>query len=69
MPQQKKQKTSPIAVEKYLKGMEYPASKDELIEHAEDSEAPDEVVDLLNKLPDETYDNAADVTKAMGTVQ
>ena len=67
MPKQKK--SSPITVEKYLKGMDYPAGKEDLIDHAEEMEAPDEVIELLNKLPDESFETAADVTKAMGTVQ
>jgi hypothetical protein len=65
----KQKKTSPITVEKYLKGMDYPAGKEDLIDYAEEMEAPDEVIELLNKLPDESYETAADVTKAIGQVQ
>ncbi|OGV41838.1 MAG: hypothetical protein A2X46_13750 [Lentisphaerae bacterium GWF2_57_35] len=69
MARPKKEKSGPITVEKYLKGMDYPAGKEDLIEHAEDLEAPDEVISILNQLPDESYETAADVTKAIGEIQ
>lgn len=60
---------NPISVQKYLKGMDYPASKDELIDHAEEQGADDEVLDLLEQLPDEEYETPADVSKAIGQIE
>jgi Protein of unknown function (DUF2795) len=43
---------SPIDVQKALSGASYPSSKQDLIEHAKNNGADDEVVNSLNKLPD-----------------
>lgn len=61
---------NPISVQKYLKGMDYPASKDELVDHAEEQGADKEVLDLLEQLPDdEEYETPADVSKAIGQIE
>jgi hypothetical protein len=36
-------------VQTYLKGIDYPASKEDLISTARSNEAPKEVMDILNK--------------------
>jgi hypothetical protein len=60
---------NPIELQKYLKGMNYPASKDDLIEHAEEQGADDEILDLLEQIPDEEYDAPTDVNKALGELE
>lgn len=61
---------NPISVQKYLKGMDYPATKDELIDHAEEQGADDAVLDLLEQLPDdEEFETPADVSKALGEIE
>jgi uncharacterized membrane protein YgcG len=55
--------TSPIEVQKALKGMDYPAKKEELIKQAKNNNASKEVMDVLEKLPDKKYGNAVDVSK------
>ena len=60
---------SPVAVEKHLKGIDYPASKQDLIQHAQGQDAPEEVIDLLNQMPEKEYDSPADVSKGVGTVE
>ncbi len=55
--------TSPIEVQKALKGMDYPAKKQGLIEHAKKHNASSEVMQVLESLPDKEYTNAADVSK------
>ena len=52
-----------IEVEKYLKGVDYPATKQDLIDAASDNDAPDEVMDALNRIADKEYDSPADVSK------
>ena len=39
----------------YLTGVSYPASKEDLIKHAEAKGAPDEVLEPLRALPDVAY--------------
>jgi Protein of unknown function (DUF2795) len=60
---------NPIQIQKYLKGMKYPASKEELIEHAEGQGADDAVLDTLQQIEDEEFETPADVSHAIGEVE
>jgi hypothetical protein len=60
---------SPAIVEKYLAGMHYPAEKQKLISNAQNKEAPSDVLDLINKLPDKTYKSPIDITKEIGKIE
>jgi hypothetical protein len=60
---------SPAEVEKYLKGVDYPASKEDLTKHAQQNGAPKEVIDLLKQLHEETYHRPTDVAKAIGEIK
>ncbi|HII92640.1 MAG TPA: DUF2795 domain-containing protein [Methanosarcina sp.] len=55
--------TSPIEVQKALKDMDYPAKKEDLVKHAKNRNASDEVMQDIKELPDKEYKNAADVSK------
>lgn len=55
--------TSPIEVQKALKDMNYPAKKQDLLEHAKKHKTSSEVTEVLEDLPDREYTNAADVSK------
>jgi hypothetical protein len=59
--------TSPTDVQKALKGADYPASREDLIELAAENGAPDEVVDELeNSLARDEYDSPAEVMADLG---
>lgn len=60
---------SAAEVEKYLKGVDFPASRQSLVDHAKDNDAPDEVTRVINQFPDQDYKSAADVAKAIGDVK
>jgi hypothetical protein len=60
---------SPAIVEKYLKGMHYPAEKKNLADNATNKEAPTDVMDLINKLPEKTYHSPIDITKEIGKIE
>jgi hypothetical protein len=54
-------------VEKALGGIDFPKSRDELVEYAASRLPPDsEVLDAIRKLPDETYRTASDVAQGFG---
>jgi hypothetical protein len=55
--------TIPIEVQKALMDINYPVRKQGLIEHAKKHNASDEVLQVLESLPDKEYTNAADVSK------
>ncbi len=62
-------KTSPAEVQKFLKGIRFPASKWDLIQHAEDNGAPVHVLDALDAMPDKQYESAADVAKGFESTE
>lgn len=62
-------RVDPEEIMEYLDEVEYPTSRDELVEAAEDSGAEDEVIAILNTLPDNEYTNSQEVSKALAQVQ
>ncbi len=62
-------KVNPIQLQKHLKGVDYPASKQELIEHAKQLGADKDALSVLEQLPDEEYETPADVSKAVGDIE
>lgn len=58
-------KANPAEVEKYLAGVDYPASRQDLIDRARKNSAGRDVMDTLGSLPDQTYHSPIDVSKAM----
>lgn len=59
-------KINPIELQKSLKGVDYPASKDDVVTAAEKNGADKEIMDALNGLEDQTFEKPTDVTKALG---
>ena len=60
---------NPIQIQKYLKGINYPASKRDLLENAEREGADENIRTTLEQLPDQEYENPADVSKALGNLE
>jgi len=57
---------NPIEVQKHLSGIDYPASKDEVIATAESNGAPQEIIDALQQMEGTQYDGPDDVQAALG---
>jgi predicted outer membrane protein len=57
---------NPIQVQKFLKGVDYPASKKELLDKAMSMGADENVRASLEQLPDEEFQTPADVSQAFG---
>jgi len=57
---------SPANVATFLKGIAYPAGKQQLLDHAKQNGAEQAVLDKLEQLPDRQYENMADVMKGYG---
>ncbi len=53
----------------YLKGMDYPAGKQDLITHARERSAPEDVIAALERFGDRTYQSAADVGTEFGKIK
>ncbi|MDD5462965.1 MAG: DUF2795 domain-containing protein [Methylococcales bacterium] len=60
---------NPIQVQKFLVGVDYPVRKEKIIEHAKAKGADDNVLQTLQKLPDENFETPADVSKAIGQIE
>ena len=59
----------PGQVQKYLKGLEYPVSKRELIDQAERNGATQEVISTLRELRRDEYNSPNDVSEAIGEIE
>jgi hypothetical protein len=56
-------------LQRFLEGVDYPASKQELIQHARSRGADDDVIDVLQQLPSRRYNGPSDVSDAMETIE
>ena len=60
---------STAKVSHYLKGLHFPADKRKCVEHARQHDAPSDVVNVLEKMPNDTFDSMAGVWHAVGKVE
>ncbi len=56
---------NPIALQKHLKGMSYPASKDDVVAKAESNGAPDDIISALQGMNKEQFDGPSAVQQAL----
>ncbi|MCW2887331.1 MAG: hypothetical protein QOE54_6481 [Streptosporangiaceae bacterium] len=54
-----------VKVQKYLSGVDYPASKDQLVEHAKQKSADRDALQALQSIPDRRYDGPNEVSQAV----
>ena len=54
---------SPIEIQKALKGIDYPASKEQILEHAKGADK--EVLDALGTIDDREYEGPSGVSAAV----
>ena len=57
---------NPIEVQTHLKGVDYPASKDEIIATAESNDAPQEILEALQRMDGDQFEGPDDVMEALG---
>lgn len=56
---------TPIELQKYLGGVDYPASKDDLVATARENGAPDDLVQALENAGSDSFDSPTDVSSAV----
>ena len=56
---------NPIQMQKFLKGVDYPARKADLIANAKKLGADENVCSALEKLPEENFEAPVDVSQAL----
>ncbi|MEA5514518.1 DUF2795 domain-containing protein [Nodularia sp. UHCC 0506] len=62
-------KANPVEIQKYLKGFDYPAEKSDLIKHAKQHGADQDVISILEQLPEnQKYQTPTDLNKAIGKI-
>ena len=59
---------NPKEVEKSLRGVDFPAKKQDLIKHAQSQGAEPQVMETLKQLPEQTFDGPTSVTRAIGEI-
>lgn len=52
---------SPIDMAHHLKGIRFPAGKQDLVQHAKGNGAPSEAMEAIEAMPEQTYETMADV--------
>jgi len=62
-------RVSPAQVEKFIKGIKFPASKQELIEQAEGNNANDDVINILDNVPDKQFNSPIEISIAIGKMK
>lgn len=63
---------TPIQVQKFLGGVDYPADKSSLVKRAKDNRADENVLNVLNALnqmPERTFNSPNDVSEEMGKLR
>jgi hypothetical protein len=58
-------KINPIQLQKYLKGINYPVTKDDLVRSAEKNGATKEICDVLSGLNGNEFKTPAEVSQAV----
>ncbi|MCL4383875.1 DUF2795 domain-containing protein [Patescibacteria group bacterium] len=59
---------NPVEIQKYLKGINYPINKTDLIKAAQSSGAEPEIIDVLQKMPGDHFGGPNEVTQALSQV-
>ncbi|MCE5197827.1 MAG: DUF2795 domain-containing protein [Armatimonadota bacterium] len=60
---------SPSNIAHYLKGINFPCNKQDIVDYAEDNNAPDEIVQVIEDLPDQEYSSMADLMQGVGQIE
>lgn len=60
---------SPSNIARFLKNIDFPCGKDDLVKHAQGNNADEEVLEVLRQMPSQQYQTMADVMKGVGQVE
>lgn len=60
---------SPANIAKQLGGIDFPASKQDLVRHAEQGGSDPDAMEIIKQMPDRDYESMADVMKGVGEVE
>jgi len=60
---------NPIQVQKFLGGVDYPADKASLVKRAKENGADENVLNVLNRMSEQTFNSPNDVSEEMGKLR
>lgn len=60
---------NPIQVQKFLKGVDYPCSKEQLIQKAKEEGADENVIQTLQQTTMDSFNSPNDVAQAIGQIE
>jgi hypothetical protein len=60
---------TPPEVMRYLDGVKFPANRDQLIQHAQSKNAPQEVIQALQRIPSRDYDGPPGIVQELGKIE
>lgn len=58
--------TSPIRIQKFLSGLDYPVGKQDILERARQKGADQDVMEALQKIPEQEYASPISVSREVG---
>lgn len=57
---------NPVQVQKFLGGLDYPVSKQDVLEKAREKGADENVLKALESIPDRQYDSPVSISREVG---
>jgi len=63
------QKVSAAQLQVYLKGINYPADRNKVVQTAKNNGAPENVMSFINRLPERQYTRPTDVEEEFGKMK
>ncbi|MBE0481614.1 MAG: DUF2795 domain-containing protein [Dehalococcoidia bacterium] len=63
------EKVSAAQLAVYMKGIDFPAGKQQLLQQAKTNGAPEKVISIMNQLPDRQYNRANEVEEEFGKLR
>ena len=62
-------RVNPIQVQKYLKGVDYPVSKQDLVKRAQEEGADQNLVKTLEQIPRDEFRSPKEISQAIGEIE
>ena len=60
---------NPVQVQKFLKGVDYPCSKDDIVKKAQEEGADENVLKTLQSMPMDKFNSPNDIAQAIGQME
>lgn len=60
---------NPVQVQKFLGGIDYPAGKNDIVNRAKSEGADQQVMEALERIPDQEYSSPTAVSRALGQLE